>query len=861
MYRILTRLRQWLRFGQTQHELQEEMATHHALRREALARAGVAPEDLNAATERAMGNEVYMREEARGVWLAPWLEAVGVGLKQGVARLGRNKAFAAVAIITLALGIGANTAIFSVVEAVMLRPLPYPAANRMVEFRFQTHDNQQNGFPLAWVHALRQHTSAFAALAGYQGGDTEELDHGGAVSWEASATVTSGFFKVLGVKPMLGRGFVPGDDAPGTTGALVLSQGLWEREFGANPGVTGTVVRYGGQPYAVVGVMPAGFVFRENPADVYVALQDTHSMGDRGLNTEILGRLRPGASAAEAQAQANAIFPALLRTTELGRWAKGLVVSGYQAQQAMPVRTVLLFLMGVVGLLLLIACANVASLLLARTLARAPELALRRALGAGQGRLFVQFLTEGIVLALAGAAVGLGLAAATLRGLAVSLKPWSLPLAGPIHLDGRVLAFTAAVACGAAILFAVMAAWQGSARRLRIERFRQRGRARDVIVAAEIAFSLLLLAGAGLLVRSLARLENAPLGFAPAQRMVFSAQPPHGAAPKFELRLLAGLRAIPGVRAAAVSSALPLLGRGNLPAESVEHPSRAGGSVEVRMVSPGYFAAMGMPLLRGRSFSDADSSSAPAVAVVSAELAQQWFGAKALGQSMRIGACCGKVFVPPIANPRAIVGVVGDVAANRAGLPYPDTVYVPQAQMALQMGGGSWFVVHGRVNAAQLRRAVDAVQPGTRITGLASYPAVVSAAVAQPRFEAQLTAGFALLALLLTAVGLYGLLSYAVTERTREIGVRMALGAPRGALLRQVVGRGMVLAVIGVGVGLLASIPLGQTAASLLSGVKPNDPATLAGAALAMLVIAAIACLGPALRATRVDAASALRAE
>ncbi len=855
------RLRQWLRFGQAQRELQEEMATHHALRREALAQAGVAPENLNAATERAMGNEVYMREEARGVWLAPWIEAIGQGLKQGVTRLGRNKMFAAVAIITLALGIGANTAIFSVVEAVMLRPLPYPEANRMVEFRFQARNSLQTGFPLDWVNALRQRMSAFSALAGYQGGDTEELDHGGAVSWAAGAEVTSGFFQVLGAKPMLGRGFVRGDDAPGATGALVLGHGLWEREFGANPGVVGTVVRYAGQPYAVVGIMPAGFAFRENPAGVYVALQNTHSMGDRGLNTEILGRLRPGASAAEAQAQADANFPELLRTTQIGPWAKGLVVSSYQAQQAAPVRTILLFLMGVVGLLLLIACANVASLLLARTLARAPELALRRALGAGQGRLFVQFLTEGFVLALAGAAFGFGLAAATLHGLAVSLKPWSLPLAGPIRLDWRVLAFTAAVACGAAILFAVMAAWQGSAKRLSIGRFRQRGRARDVIVAVEIAFSLLLLAGAGLLLRSLATMENAPLGFEPGGRMVFSAQPPHGAAPGFEQRLLTRLHAIPGVQEAAVSSALPLLGRGNLPAESAASPNRAEGSVELRMVSPSYFATIGMPLLRGRGFDHADSPSAPVVAVVSAELAQHWFGTHGLGQQIRIGACCGKVFVPPIAQPRAIVGVVGDVAAERAGLPYSDTVYTPRAQLDLQMGGGSWFVVHGSVNAAQLRQAVESVQPGTRITGLASYPEVVSAAVAQPRFEAQLTAGFALLALLLTAVGLYGLLSYAVTERTREIGVRIALGAPRGTLLRQVVGRGMALAVIGVALGLLVSIPLGKTAASLLSGVKPNDPATLAGAAIAMLVIAAIACLGPALRATRVDAASALRAE
>ncbi|MGH9477434.1 MAG: ADOP family duplicated permease [Terriglobales bacterium] len=861
MHGILARLRQWWCWGAAQRELEEEIAAHRALKREALARAGVAPERLAAATERAMGNEVYMREAARGVWLWPWLEAIGQGLRQGVSRLGRAKGFAAVAIITLALGMGANTAIFSVVEAVMLRPLPYPEASRILEFRFRSRNSLQDGFPLAWVDGLRQHMSMFSALAGYEGGGVEELDHGHGVDWAAGAYVTSGFFRVFGVTPKLGRGFVRRDETAGAPVVAVLSHALWERAFDGNPRVVGTVIRYDGRACTVVGVMPVGFKFLENPAEMYVALQQTKDLGAQGLNTEIYGRLGPGVSAAAAQAQADAVYPALRRQTELGPWAQGLRLDPYQNQQAMPVQTSLYFLLGIVGLLLLIACANVASLQLARTLARAPELALRRALGAGRGRLFVQFLTEGAVLAVAGGLVGLGLAAATLRTLAVNLKPWSLPLAGPISLDWRVLAFTAAAVCGAAILLAVMAAWQGSAKRLEVARFRRRGRARDVIVTAEIAFSLLLLAGAGLLVRSLASLENAPLGFDPAGRMVFAAQPPHGAAADFQQLLLARLQALPDVKRAAATSALPLLGRGNLPVSPAGHQNQDTGGVEVRMISPGYFAAMGMPLLQGRSLADSDRGSAPLVAAASAGLARQWFGGHSLGRQIRLGVCCGKVLIPPIANPRTLVGVVPDVPARTAGTPYPLTVYIPQTQLQLQFDSQDWFVVQGGVSAAQVRAVVEAVQPGTRVTGVASYATVVSQAVAQPRLEAQLTAGFALLALLLTAVGLYGLLSYAVTERTREIGVRMALGAPRARLLRQVVGRGMVLAVIGVAAGLALAVPLGKTAESLLSGVEPNDPATLAGAAILMLVIAALAGLGPGWRATRVDAAAALRAE
>ncbi|MGH9466570.1 MAG: FtsX-like permease family protein, partial [Terriglobales bacterium] len=373
-----------------------------------------------------------------------------------------------------------------------------------------------------------------------------------------------------------------------------------------------------------------------------------------------------------------------------------------------------------------------------------------------------------------------------------------------------------------------------------------------------------------LLVQSLASLENRPLGFEPAGRLVFSTQLAKSSAASsnpavaltLQQTLLQRLRALPGVRAAAASSMLPLEGQGNLPAEDALAPNQSIGSVEVRMVSPGYFTAMGIPLVAGRDLSGSDTGAAPLVTVVNEALAHAWFRNRPVGGQIRIGMYHGKAYMPSaITATRSVVGVVGDVRTRSLVQPFQMAMYVPVAQLPMSVSMGSWFVVQGKVGAGPLRAAVAAVEPGARVSQMQPYSEVVTQLLGLPRFAAQLTAGFALLALLLTAVGLYGLLAYSVTERTREIGVRMALGAPRGRLLGQVAGRGMLLAVIGVGAGVGFSLPLGKLIASVVFGVRTDDPATLAGAALALLVIAFIACLGPALRATRVDAASALRAE
>ncbi|MGN6594210.1 MAG: ADOP family duplicated permease [Terriglobales bacterium] len=859
---ILTRLGSWLHWRRAQRELEEEIATHRTLKRDELRAAGVSGERLASATERAMGNELAMREAARGVWLWPWLEALGQGLRQGARRLRRSPGFTLAAVITLALGIGANTAIFSVVEAVMLRPLPYPAPQQLAGLEMARPGNPEPSFGMPQFQFLHAHLHSFTALAGFRGMGTAEVRRGNTIAWENGMRVTADFFGVLAVEPRQGRGFTAEDEQAGSSGAMVLTDTAWRHDFNAAP-MLGQPVVVDGDSYTVVGILPPGFTFAQGDyasPDFFVAMQPGHGLEEEGLNTAIFGRLRPGVTRAQAAAEAAALTAPLRARNLLPRWATGVGVDGYQEQMTANVRTMLWFLLTAVGLLLLIACANVAGLLLARTLARQPELALRRALGAGGGRLFIQFLTEGLVLALLGAAAALGLAAMVMQTLAAQL-----PVPMPVTLNGRVLLYTLAVALGASVVFAVSAAWQGAARPLRIGRFRRRGWGRDVLVGAEIALSLLLLAGAGLLVRSLLWLENQPLGFEPAGRMVFNTQLPKGAvsdaagAWRFDQQVLEQLRRLPGVSAAAAVSLPPLEGQGNLPGEAAGRPE-TGTAVEYRAASPGYFDAMGIRLRRGRGLAELDSASAPLVAVVSESLAKKWFSGDAIGRQVRIGVIGGKTWVPEaMARPRTIVGVVADVRTQRVNQPMRLTVYVPAAQDA---DGASWFVLRGQgLSEAQLGGAVAAVNPGARVSDVATMENVVATTLAQQLFEARLSGGFALLALLLSAVGIYALLAYAVAERRQEIGIRMALGASRGLVLRQVVGRGLGLAALGVAVGLAAALPLARLLASLLAGVQPNDPATLAAAAGLLLLVALAACLLPAWRATQVDTAAALRAE
>jgi putative ABC transport system permease protein len=869
MRELWARVRRWMSWRRGEHELREEIAAHRAMKREELERAGTQGEALEQATERAMGNELLARERAREAWLWPWLEAMGQGLRQGARRLRRAPGFALAAVATLALGIGATTAIFSVVEAMLLRPLPYPHAHRIVAFSLAFHGQAQPSVTVPQIEFLRGRVPAVESTAGYRGLGTVELDHGGRATWARGLQVTAGFFRVLGTAPEVGRSVRWADEQAGAQPTVVLSDGLWKHAFGGSAGAIGEQVEMDGTACRIVGVMPARFVFQENPADFYMAIPLGHGMGNGGLNTQSIGRLRPGATLMQAQAQVAALMPAMRRAGVFKSWMRDarIGVSGYQALETRSVRASVWMLFAAVGLLLVIACANVAGLLVARGMARRREIAVRRALGAGRGRLFIQFAAEGLVLAVVGGAAGVGLAAGLMRWLATRL-PWDVAPAGPMALDGRVLGLAVAAVIGASLAFALASSVAAREPGSGLARFRRRGWAGDALVLAEVALTMLMLAGAGLLVRSLQKLEGTRLGFAPAGRMVMRTELPaigrvrtSAQCLRFDDSVMEKLRALPGVSAAAVVTLPPLMGQANVPAEPVGETQHQGEAVEYRAATPEYFGAMGIPLLAGRRLSARDTTAAPLVVEVSASLAQRWFGgaAQALGREIRIGVAGDHVYMPAaFAAPRRIVGVVGDVRTQAVMQPMRMTAYAPMAQSA---GSPAYFVVRGMPGAAAMRRAVAAVDADARVNDVEAMDDVVEQALAQPRFEAEMTGGFGLAALALAAVGIWGLVACAVAERRREIGIRMALGARRGRVVREVAARGLGLALVGIALGLAGALPLARLEASLLYGVAPTDGRALGAAAALLAVIAAAASLLPALQAARIDPAGTLREE
>jgi putative ABC transport system permease protein len=797
-------------------------------------------------------------------------------MRYGARMLLKKPGFTLIAVITLALGIGANAAIFSVVNAVLLRPLPFKDPDRLMLIR-ETKIPQFPEFSVSPGNFLdwRNQNTVFERLVAFNGvsfnmvgtGDPEQI---------RGMKVTDGFFAMLGAQPQLGRDFLPEEDQPGRNNVVILSNGLWQRRFGGDPKILNQALTLSGQSYTVIGVMPATFRFGGPDLDLWTPMaftaREAQIHGGHWLSA--IGRLKPGATENQARAEMVAIagrLAAQYPDANTGWSVKLMPLLDYIVRDIKPALVVLLC---AVAFVLLIACANVANLLLARAAGRQKEIAIRTALGAGRARIIRQLLTESVLLALLGGAGGLGLAKWGMD-LLLKLAPEDLPRMSDVALDGRALAFTAAVTLLTGLIFGLVPALQSSRPNLN-ETMNETGRGstegrrrqlvRGALVVLEVASALVLLVSSGLLIKSFWRLQQVDPGFNPDNTLTLSVSLPRSKYPEepqqvaFFQQLLEKVRALPGVQAAGATNPLPMAGDtvlGFVVQGRPPLPPGASQSTNYYSVSADYFKAMGIRLLRGRLISERDVKEAPHVAVINETMAKKIFPDEdPIGKRI--------TFDGGEANPDwyEIVGVVGDVKQYGLDQATPMQTYEPYTQQTYP-----FMTLVARASGdptkltAAIRNAVLELDKEQPIANIRTLDRILSTSTAQQRFSTLLLGVFAAVAMSLAAVGIYGVLSHAVTQRTPEIGIRMALGAARGDVLRLVVGAGMRLAMIGVAAGLAVAFGLTRLMSALLFGVSPTDPMIFGLIPLLIVIVALLACYIPARRATKVDPLVALRIE
>ena len=814
-------------------------------------------------------------ESRRSNLLADFLQ----DLRYATRMLRKNPGFTAVAVVALALGIGANTAIFSVVNTVLLRPLPYKDPEQLV---MVWEDASRYGYPRDTPAAAnyvdwRDQNSVFSGMAAIADSNFN-LTGAGEPERLKGRRVSVSMFPLLGVEPQLGRVFTAAEDQPGSHRVVLLSHRLWQRRFGADPAIAGKTLTLSDETYTVVGVMPARFEFPEKDDELWVPIAfSAQEAANRNRHyLQVIARLKPGVTLAQAQSEMTTIGARLQQQYPESNAELGVATTSLHEHLVGDIKPALLILLGAVGLVLLIACANVANLLLARAAIRQKEIALRVALGARRWRLLRQFLTESVLLATLGGILGLAIAYGGLLLLG-SFIPENISQARTISLDLKVLGFTLLVSLLTGLIFGLAPAIQ-ALRMNQSETLKEGGRdsvtgrsgkrLRGLLVTAEVAVSLVLLIAAGLLINSFLRLRNIDPGFKVDHLLTMKIELPEPKYEEFARRsafytdLVQRVQSLPGVQSAAVTTNLPLYRQGNSIGVRIEgRPDPPPGQeliVVTRIISPGYFDTMSIPLLAGRRFNDQDTDTSPNVVVISETMARRfWPGENPIGRRIAGGR------VRSDADWIQIVGIVKDVRQFELNAE-------PRPQMYMSYRQAGFFAPEDLVvktdvepasMAAAVRKAVWEIDKDQPVSNIKTMEEILAESIARQRFSMLLLGVFAGVALLLAAVGIYGVMSYSVAQRTHEIGIRMALGAQTGAVLKLAVGYGLKLVVAGVLIGLVAAFALTRLMSTLLFGVTPTDPATFALISLLLVGVAAVASYIPARRATKVDPLIALRYE
>jgi predicted permease len=893
---IIFRLRSLLRRSRVETELDDELRFHFEREVEKYVRSGLTHEEALRRARLSFGGIDQVKEECRDARGVQLMETILQDVRYGLRMLRQRPTFALVAVMTLALGVGANTAIFSIVNAVLLRSLPYRDPDRLVRIFFHNPGLGLRDVPfsLPELNDLRTRSGVFEDVSIIGGGNVNLT---GAIHPERLEFIVThpNYFSMLGATPQIGRLFGPQDFALGFAPVAVISDGLWRRSYGADPSVLGRSLRLDNDPYTVVGVLPPGFHYLgpnlgptvSGNVELFMTAgfsADSAPKPTRNARSfpSAIGRLKPGLSVQQVQARLTALAAELRHDYPAdypvqARWT--IEIQSLQESLVGNVRPMLLVLMSAVILIVFIVSLNIANLLLARASGRQQEMAVRLALGASRPRMIRQMLTESVLLSLIGGIAGVVTAVSTLK-LILRFVPSNIPRLSEVTIDWTVLVFALLISLLTGLLFGLAPAIQSTRSELSIQ-IREgargagygakTGRLRDALIVSELAFAVVLMVGAGLLLRTLRELLQENPGFNPTQVIAAGVWLPVPNDPKvdpylsiarktaFDREVLRRMKAIPGVQLAGLTSALPTTTQNNIDSDALtieDHPTESSQDLraEIIRISPDYFRVMQAPLMRGRFFTESDEDGKQRVAIIDETTARRyWTGRDPVGRRLRFGQ-------GPTQPWMTVVGIVRDIKSD--GL---DIDGVPHIFVSLYQNGERdlSLMLRTPLPAAllepRIRREIQSVDPGLPVFNVSSMNAVIDASLASRRFSADLVGGFAGLALLLASIGIYGLLAYMVGQRSREIGLRMALGARRSDILRLIVTKGVVLASVGIIAGVLLSASTASMMASLLYGVRPHDPAVFLIVPLLLFGVAVLASYLPARRATKVDPMSALR--